>query len=215
MATKSEAIHDDLVHFQNYKSTLHGTFTDMFHKKQMTDAILQCENQQIHVHRILLSISSEYFNTKFRGSAHGAVLHIKHLKYHDLSNVLEYIYVGEVSLERSALKSFQAAAKFLKVEIDHDSTELSHLEECHKSEGDSSDSEDFEDVSENGNFRNEIHKYFDCVTIIFLYFAEDQFDQNVKIPESDDEGVEIIHIVRIYNSMILRKNRFHYLNHFS
>ena len=47
--------------------------------------------------------------------SHHAVLFMPHLSASDLSNVLKFIYDGEIKINRRALKSFLETAKLLKI----------------------------------------------------------------------------------------------------
>lgn len=103
--------------FTNFKPTLYKRFAEMFQLRQLTDAILICDNQRIHVHKFLLSASSSFFNRMFKKPTMN-ILHIRNVKYADLLTVLEYIYKGEVALPRERVGAFLGAAKNLSIPID-------------------------------------------------------------------------------------------------
>lgn len=102
--------------FTNYKPTLYKRFAEMFHSKQLTDAILICENQRIHVHKFLLSASSSFFNRMFKKPTMN-ILHIRNVKYADLLTALEYVYKGEVALTQDRVAGFLTAAQNLSIPI--------------------------------------------------------------------------------------------------
>lgn len=102
--------------FTNYKSTLYQCFADMFQNKELSDAILLCENHRIHVHKFLLSASSSFFNNMYK-KPNKNILHITNVKYDDLLLVLEFIYKGQVALHPDKLNSFLDATNKLSVSI--------------------------------------------------------------------------------------------------
>lgn len=102
--------------FTNYKPTLYKRFAEMFHSKQLTDAILICENQRVHVHKFLLSASSSFFNRMFKKPG-ANILHIRNVKYMDLVMILEYTYNGEVALQQNRIAGFLNAANKLSIPI--------------------------------------------------------------------------------------------------
>lgn len=102
--------------FTNYKPTLYKRFAEMFHLKQLTDAVLICENQRIHVHKFLLSASSSFFNRMFK-KPNASILHIRNVKYVDLLTALEYVYKGELALPKERIGAFLDAAQKLSIPI--------------------------------------------------------------------------------------------------
>lgn len=123
MASKfSEADDQEPMTFTNYKPALYKRFAEMFKRKDLTDAILICENQHIHVHKFLLSASSSFFNKIFKAPG-TQTLHIRNVKYADLLTCLEYIYKGEVALQQNKVGAFLSAAKNLSIPITSDDIE--------------------------------------------------------------------------------------------
>lgn len=114
---KSDSNDAEPMTFTNYKPTLYKRFAEMFLSKQLTDAILICENQRVHVHKFLLSASSSFFNRMFKKPQMN-ILHIRNVKYVDLSMVLEYIYKGEVALSsKERVAAFIGAAWNLSIPL--------------------------------------------------------------------------------------------------
>lgn len=108
--------------FTNYKPTLYKRFAEMFYRKELTDAILICENQRIHVHKFLLSASSTFFDKMFKTPG-ANTLQIKNITHADLLVVLEYIYKGEVSLPQNRIAAFLDSAHKLSVPINSNDIE--------------------------------------------------------------------------------------------
>lgn len=127
--------------FTNYKPTLHKRFAEMFHRKELTDAILICENQRIHVHKFLLSASSSFFDKMFK-KPHAHSLYINNIKYADLITNLEYIYKGEVSLPHNRIIAFLETADKLSVSINSNDVEAATLKYGLKFESSSPNDDD-------------------------------------------------------------------------
>lgn len=127
MASKnSESDDAEPIVFTNYKPTLYKRFAEMFQLKQLTDAILICENQRIHVHKFLLSASSSFFNRQFK-KPNMSTLQIRNVKYADLLTVLEYVYKGEVALSQERFAAFMSAAQNLSIPINEKDIEAATL----------------------------------------------------------------------------------------
>lgn len=134
MASNVDQNHEDLVHFQNIERTLNESFYCMFNRDEFTDATLLCDNQEIPVHRILLSKLSGYFRKIFKGTDAGIVLPITNIKYDDLANALVYIYDGNISLDRSKAQALVATLKELQIDIDDEIIEkMSNASTSYKS----------------------------------------------------------------------------------
>lgn len=117
MTSISETMDDEPFTFKNYNTTLYQCFAEMFNKKELSDAILVCDNHRIHVHKFLLSASSSFFNNMFK-KPHNNNLNITNVKYEDLLRVLDYIYKGQVAVHPDKLSSFLDATKKLSVPVD-------------------------------------------------------------------------------------------------
>lgn len=105
--------------FTNYESTLHQVFGEMFWKKELADAVLICDNRRIDVHKFILSASSSFFNNIFKKSNVNS-LTISNVNRHDLYNVLQYIYTGQVKVQPYQVSSFIDATNKLSVPISCD-----------------------------------------------------------------------------------------------
>lgn len=117
MTSISETMDDEPLTFKNYNATFYRCFAEMFNKKELSDAILVCDNNRVHVHKFLLSASSPFFNSMFK-KAQNNNLNIMNVKYEDLLRVLDYIYKGQVALHPDKVSSFLDATKKLSVTVD-------------------------------------------------------------------------------------------------
>lgn len=115
MATVLDTSDEKQLVFPDYETTLYTAFESMFHKKQLTDATLMCENQSIGVHKFMLSSSSSFFNEIFKTA--GASVSIDFVSYKNLMMVLQLIYTGQIILHPHEVNSFTEATKKLSIQI--------------------------------------------------------------------------------------------------
>lgn len=115
MATAQNFEDEMVILFTNYSSTLQNSFATFFCNDALSDATIICENQPIHVHRFLLSVSSPFFDNMFR--RFGGEIIIRNINYVNLMKVLSYIYTGNVQLYEHEVYGFLVAAKRLTVKI--------------------------------------------------------------------------------------------------
>lgn len=100
----------------------HGESTrEAFHlmrnDQHFCDAAIFCEGQQFNVHKLVLSMSSLVFSQILRDHSHPyPLIYLKGIKACDMKSILDFVYLGEVTLEQSCLQSFKEAAEELKVQ---------------------------------------------------------------------------------------------------
>lgn len=82
----------------------------------LTDVTLCCEGKRLRAHKIILSVCSTYFRETFMDNPckHPVVI-FKNVKFDDLSNIVEFMYKGEVSISQDSLSSFLHVAEMLQV----------------------------------------------------------------------------------------------------
>ena len=80
------------------------------------DVSLVCDDFQIQGHKVILSACSPFFRTILQRNPHPhPLIYIKGVKYKEIENILNFMYLGEVSLAQDDLSSFLAVASDLKV----------------------------------------------------------------------------------------------------
>lgn len=82
----------------------------------LTDVTLCCDGKRLRAHKIILSVCSTYFRETFMDNPckHPVVI-FKNVKFDDLSNIVEFMYKGEVSISQDSLSSFLHVAEMLQV----------------------------------------------------------------------------------------------------
>ena len=70
------------------------------------------DNQQIAAHKLVLSLSSEYFQTIFQNNTgSNLMLCLEGVSKQDLDNCLDYMYNGEVQIYQDDLDQFLSIAQ--------------------------------------------------------------------------------------------------------
>lgn len=82
----------------------------------LTDVTLCCDGKRLRAHKIILSVCSTYFRETFMENPckHPVVI-FKNVKFDDLTNIVEFMYKGEVSISQDSLSSFLHVAEMLQV----------------------------------------------------------------------------------------------------
>ena len=74
------------------------------------------DHRQISAHKLVLSASSEYFTDIFKNNKHShPLLCFDGIKNHDLNNILDFVYRGEVQIYQENLYQFLAIAQRFKL----------------------------------------------------------------------------------------------------
>ena len=75
-----------------------------------------CEDEQIEAHKTILSACSVFFKKLFkRHQHHHPLVYLKGVKFVELTQLLQFVYQGEVNVAREDLSSFLEAAEELKI----------------------------------------------------------------------------------------------------
>ena len=99
------------------------------------------DHQQVSAHKIVLSASSEYFNNVLKMNKHShPMLCLSGVTSKDLTNILDYIYNGELQIYQEDLDQFlQTAQRFqleglIQVEEEGESGDVDHVGNLTKEE---------------------------------------------------------------------------------
>ena len=100
-------------------SNLSSAVRDLRDSRELFDLTLACgdsEEDQVQVHRVVLSAASSLFRNILRRLPHQhPVVYLKGIKQTDLEAVLSFVYNGEVNIAQQDLSSFLVAAEELKI----------------------------------------------------------------------------------------------------
>lgn len=102
----------------NYDESTKSILKMMHKDAEFTDVTLACKDQkQVKSHKAILGASSGFFRNIFKQNTEGnLVLYLKGVGYQDLNSILEFIYIGQTSVNKTNLTSFLEAAEELKID---------------------------------------------------------------------------------------------------
>jgi len=105
------------LHWNDFESNISKAFQELRETKDFFDVTLVCDEDQIHAHKIILSACSPFFRNILRRSPHHKhpLIYLKDVKFSELTSLLDFIYMGEVIVNREDLNSFLLVAEDLKV----------------------------------------------------------------------------------------------------
>lgn len=113
MTTEQDFVLDWKTHFKQFTSAFRGLYTS----SELTDVTLCVEGKKIKTHRLILSICSKYFESIFKDYQHtkDLVIVLTDVRYKIMLNILQFIYMGEVQLQKGDLPEFVQTATKLEI----------------------------------------------------------------------------------------------------
>ena len=103
--------------WNQHKENLGSTFQELRRERDFLDVTLACDDQDIVGHKLVLAASSPFLRGVFQrhpGSHHPLVF-LKGFQARLVSLLVDFMYIGEVEVERTDLPNFLALAKDLQV----------------------------------------------------------------------------------------------------
>jgi len=103
--------------WNNYRPNLTSAFKSLREGEDFVDVTLSADGLNLKAHKVVLSACSNYFRDLLRGisSCQHPVIFLRDIPVIDLSLVLEFVYVGEVSVSQVNLQSFLKTAGLLRI----------------------------------------------------------------------------------------------------
>ena len=102
--------------WNDFESNVSSAFRDLREEKDFFDVTLACEDSQVEAHKVILSACSPFFKNILRRNPHQhPLLYLKGVKFSELSNVLNFMYQGEVNVAQESLNTFLSVAEELQV----------------------------------------------------------------------------------------------------
>ena len=100
----------------DFLTNVFNSFSQLKSSDIFTDVTLVSDdNKQIQAHKIILSVGSEYFRDILSDKSHPhPMLCLDGVTSEDLAWIIQYLYVGEVSVPQSSLQKFLKVANKLK-----------------------------------------------------------------------------------------------------
>lgn len=102
--------------WNNFHSNLTSGFYDLLETADMVDVTIAVDGHFLQAHKIVLSICSPYFKQMFRVNPcpHPIVV-LQDVGHENMKDILQFMYMGEVSVLRENLPSFLRTAEVLQV----------------------------------------------------------------------------------------------------
>ena len=104
------------IKWNDFTSNVNKSFRNLRNQEDFIDVTLVGDDSKhVVAHKLVLSTSSEYFRNIFSNNkkyfqSHALVC-LEGLNYGDLSNILDFIYQGEVCIEEEDINSFLEVGK--------------------------------------------------------------------------------------------------------
>lgn len=116
MATSVTHTQQFALKWNNFYSNLSSGFHELFEAADMVDVTLAMDGKFLQAHKIVLSICSPFFKEIFKVNPckHPTVI-LNGVALENMRDILEFMYVGEVSVLREDLTSFLRTAELLQV----------------------------------------------------------------------------------------------------
>jgi len=103
--------------WQAHEKNLRKLFRNLRSDEHFCDVTVACEDLQFQAHKVVLSASSQFFNSILVKHSHPyPLLYLSGVKASDMKSLLDFMYSGEVTVDVDRLQSFIAAAKELKIQ---------------------------------------------------------------------------------------------------
>lgn len=104
------------VNWNNHMNHVKKAFDNLLNNSELTDVILYAEGKKVGAHKMLLSACSSYFRSLFREFPQDhPIIVLKGVSYPVLTDILKFIYNGEVSVDSDVFDNFLQTAEFLQI----------------------------------------------------------------------------------------------------
>ena len=100
-----------------FETSASNTVRQLWNEKDFTDVTLATvDNQQINVHKVILSSNSKFFkNILLRNPHQNPLIYLKGIRHKELEMIIKFIYVGECVVGQGELKDFLNTGKELEI----------------------------------------------------------------------------------------------------
>lgn len=111
---------NELEHFSlrwnNFNDNMKTGFHELLRREDFVDVTIAAEGKLIQAHKMVLSICSPYFKNIFKTNpCQHPVVFLKDVTHKELSGILQFMYLGEVSVQQEELGRFLKTAEALQI----------------------------------------------------------------------------------------------------
>ena len=102
----------------NFDTFTNKTFRNLLDDDDFTDVTLACDDGQlVKAHKVILASASTFFKRILGQAAHpNPLVHIQGIKAYHLRLMLDFIYLGRISIERGNIEEFFETTRSLRIE---------------------------------------------------------------------------------------------------
>jgi len=101
---------------KSFENDIHKSWRELQSEKHLCDVTLACEDHQISAHKVILSACSPVFKNLLRQNPHQhPLLYLRGVKFSELTNMLDFMYQGEVTFPQDNLNEFLNVGQDLKI----------------------------------------------------------------------------------------------------
>ena len=103
--------------WNDFKENITNAFATLRDDNDLSDVTLVCEDgKQIYTHRVVLCMSSPFFQNVFQKAKHAhPLLYMRGMKSENLLAIIDFLYHGEANVYQEHLDSFLAIAEELQL----------------------------------------------------------------------------------------------------
>jgi len=99
-----------------HHSNLQSMFSQLLDRGCFCDVTLACNGQSLKAHRVVLSACSTYFDSILSHcNSENPIIILKDVNYDDMSNLIDFMYHGEINVLQSNLASLLKTAEELRI----------------------------------------------------------------------------------------------------
>ena len=101
--------------WNDFTSNLSSAFNELRDDEDFFDVTLLTEESEIRCHKLILGACSPHFRAiiKRLASIQNPAIYLRGVRHEDIKNILEFMYLGEVSVSQEDLDSFLSVAQDL------------------------------------------------------------------------------------------------------
>jgi len=108
--------HNYRLKWNEFENNLSVSFQELREDKDFFDVSLVCDDTQLQAHKLILSACSPFFKNLLKSHPHQhPLIYLRGIKARELQQVLNFMYLGEVSVDQQDLTSFLLVSQDLKV----------------------------------------------------------------------------------------------------
>ncbi|XP_071550231.1 uncharacterized protein [Panulirus ornatus] len=102
--------------WNNHQSNLLRAFDRLLQSESFTDVTLACEGKSLRAHKVVLSACSSYFEQLFEEHPDKSpIIILKDMKFFHVSQLVNFMYRGEINITQDMLSGLLKTAETLKV----------------------------------------------------------------------------------------------------